>query len=490
MSELLGREVALEDLLQRIGKRIALAMNADRGTLYLVDGGKGEVFSKVPHLAELKGEIRLKLGQGIAGHVAKTGEVVNVPTTTRDKRFFKGVDEKTGYRTESILAAPLRDARGAIIGVVQLLNKKDGPFTIEDEEVLAALAKQAASAVEATTLHAELVRAPEEAREPVPLADRFNRIVGESEPMRRAYRLTARAAASDATVLIRGESGTGKELIARAVHVNSPRREEPFVKVDCAALPAQLIENELFGHEKGAYTGADSRAEGKFDAAQGGTIFLDELGELPAPVQGKLLRVLQDREFDRVGGTKPVKVDVRVVAATNRDLEKMIAEGTFRADLYYRVKVVEIALPPLRDRGPEDVTRLVRHFTATAAKKHGRAVPTISSQAMARLVAYPWPGNVRELENCLESAVVITEGDELLPEHLPLPTARPSTPGSLHPPVARGHGRQAVRTLAEAEKDHILSVLDHVKGNRSEAARLLGIGRNTLQRKLKDYGVS
>jgi len=351
-------------------------------------------------------------------------------------------------------------------------------------ELLASLAAQAASAIEATTLHQELVRAPEEARDPVPLADRFNKIVGESESMQRAYKLTGRAAASDATVLIRGESGTGKELIARAVHVNSPRREKAFVKVDCAALPASLIENELFGHEKGAYTGADQRAEGKFDAAQGGTIFLDELGELPTPVQGKLLRVLQDREFDRVGGAKPVKVDVRVVAATNRDLEKMIEEGRFRSDLYYRVKVVEIALPPLRVRGAEDVTRLVRHFLAHHAKRHGRSVPKIAPAALARLAAYSWPGNVRELENCLESAIVVMEGDELRAEHLPLPERVPSLRAS-----ATESSGDRVPTLAEVEKEHVLSVLARANGNRSEAARLLAIGRNTLQRKLREYGV-
>jgi Nif-specific regulatory protein len=486
VSELLGREVALDDLLIRLVERIALAMSADRGTLYLVDRGKGEVFSKAARLNGLS-EIRLRLGQGIAGHVAATGEVVNVPTTVSERRFFRGVDEATGYRTESILAAPLRDRSGAIIGVVQLLNKKDGPFTREDEDALASLVAQAASAIEATTLHAELVRTPSDAREPLPLADRFNRIVGESEPMRCAYKLTGRAAASDATVLIRGESGTGKELIARAVHVNSPRRDKPFVKVDCAALSESLIENELFGHERGAYTGADQKAAGKFDAAQGGTIFLDELGELPSAVQGKLLRVLQDREFDRLGGTKPVPVDVRVVAATNRDLEAMIVDGRFRADLYYRVKVVEIQLPPLRARGPEDVQRLVRHFVASAARRHGReAPPRISAGALARLQAYPWPGNVRELENCIESAIVIMEGPELLAEHLPLPERAPA----LTVAVAAPHTDEPVRTLAEVERAHVLSVLERVDGNRSEAARLLGIGRNTLQRKLREYGVA
>jgi Nif-specific regulatory protein len=495
VSELLGREVALDDLLWTLVDRIAKAMDADRGTLYLVDRGAGELFSRAAHLPELP-EIRLKLGQGIAGHVAQTGEVVNVPTTNHEARFFPGVDEKTGYKTESLLAAPMRDRCGSIIGVVQLLNKRGGTFTREDGELLAALAAQAAAAVEATTFYPSLLRPAAEAREPLPLADRFNRIIGESEPMRQAYRLTTRAAASDATVLIRGESGTGKELFARAVHVNSPRRDKPLVKVDCAALPASLIENELFGHERGAYTGADQKAQGKFDAAQGGTIFLDELGELPLSVQGKLLRVLQDREFERVGGTKTIPIDVRVVAATNRDLEKMVAEGKFRQDLYYRIKVVEIRLPPLRVRGAEDVAKLVRHFATTAARKHGREVPSISPPAMARLTSYPWPGNVRELENCVESAVVIMEGSQMKPEDLPLPERAlvlpdaPAAPASK--PVATSlepslpADAQAIRPLDDVERDYIAAAVEKVGGNRTLAAKLLGIGRNTLARKLRE----
>jgi Nif-specific regulatory protein len=484
VSELLGREVALDDLLRTLIDRIRPAMEADRATLYLVDHGKGELFSKVADLPELP-EIRLRVGQGVAGHVASTGEVVNVPTTSQDPRFFKGVDQKTGYRTESMLVAPIKDRKGTIIGVVQLLNKRGGPFTHQDEETLAVLAAQAAVAIEATTLYAQLFRPAAEAQEPLPVSDRFNRIVGESEPMRQVYRLTAKAAASQATVLIRGESGTGKELFARAVHVNSPRKAGPFVKVDCAALPESLIENELFGHERGAYTSADQKASGKFDLAAGGTIFLDEVGELPLGVQGKLLRVLQDREFERVGGSRTLTADVRVVAATNRDLEVQVAQGRFRADLYYRIKVVELRLPPLRVRGADDIARLARHFVAQAARRHGRAAPALSPATLQRLTAYVWPGNVRELENCLESAVVIMDGEVVLPEHLPLPECASSpgpAPGPPPLPVV-------ARPLAEVERDHILAVLASVKGNRSEAARVLDIGRNTLARKLQAYGV-
>ncbi|MFO0723516.1 MAG: sigma 54-interacting transcriptional regulator [Myxococcota bacterium] len=515
---LLGREIAIEDLLRRMVDEIREAMEADRGTIYLVDRAKGEVFSKVADLPPEAGEIRLRLGQGVAGHVAATGDLVNVPTTGGEVRFFPGVDERTGYRTVSILAAPIRDRSRAIIGVIQLLNKKSGVFSAEDARALEGIAVQAAFAIEATTLYDELSR-DRRTDEPLPLSARFNRIVGESEALRSACRLTAKAAASAATVLIRGESGTGKELFARAVHVNSPRAEGPFVKVDCAALPATLIENELFGHEKGAYTSAEQRSFGKFDLAQGGTIFLDEIGELPLAVQGKLLRVLQDKEFERVGGSKTVSADVRVVAATNRDLLKLVGAGLFRNDLYYRIKVVEIRLPPLRTRGAEDIQRLARHFVAAAARRHGRPVPRIAESTLARLTSYPWPGNVRELENTLESAVVVMDGDEILPEHLPLPASvslaphdeLPTMPELGPPPhyippavtepdarisEARTQPMRAisprapstlqVKTLAEVEREHILRVLEQCGQNRSAAAKALGIGRNTLTRKLQE----
>jgi Nif-specific regulatory protein len=481
---LLGREVAIEDLLHSLVDGICRVMDADRGTIYLVDRRRGEVFSKAAHLPELD-EIRLGMGQGVAGFVAETGEVVNVPTAGVESRFFGGVDERTGYRTDSILAAPMRNPEGEIIGVVQLLNKRGGAFTREDEARLHGLSEQAAMAIQATTLYEELERGGDERSKPFPLKDRFNRIVGDSESLREACRLTAKAAASSATVLIRGESGTGKELFARAVHVNSSRRDKIFVKVDCAALPTTLIENELFGHERGAFTGADRRTSGKFDQAQGGTIFLDEIGELPLEVQGKLLRVLQDKEYERVGGEEVLAADVRVVAATNRDLEQMVAEGRFRQDLYYRIKVVEIRLPALRTRGAQDIAALARHFVISAARKNGRRVPEISSEAQERLVQYAWPGNVRELENCMESAVVIMDGERIIVSDLPLPSRSAAGPqsGGTQPE------NQETQKLVDVERAHITSVLESVDGNRSLAAKRLGIGRNTLARKLKSYGL-
>jgi Nif-specific regulatory protein len=293
------------------------------------------------------------------------------------------------------------------------------------------------------------------------------------------YRRIVSAAATDATVLVRGESGTGKTLVARAVHDNSDRRDGPLVHVDCATLPSGLIESELFGHERGAFTGADRRVQGKFELADGGTLFLDEVGELPITLQGKLLRFLQDREFERLGGGKTLRTDVRVVSATNVDLEQHVRDGRFRRDLYYRIRVVELAIPPLRDRGPRDIRRLAEHFLDVYVRRHRSLARRIGPAAMARLEAYDWPGNVRELEHCIESAVVLARGETIEEEHLALPRGK-------SPPASTGAGYPPGIPLAAVERDHIRRTLEHCDGNRTEAAQLLGIGRNTLIRKLKD----
>ena len=482
---LVGQEVNLDAFLHQVVDRVAASMQADRGTLYLVDYPRSELFSRAAHLPEIK-QIRLKLGQGVAGAVAQSGAPVNIPSTKDEARFNPDIDKMTGYRTTSLLAVPLRDTVGDVFGVLQVLNRLGGGrFDVDDEKKLAEIAAQVSQALQATSLYTELKRA--RARPEQPVGYFFNKVIGESAPMKAIYKVVQKAAQTDATVLLRGESGTGKELFARAVHVNSRRRDKPFVKVDCAALPGSLIENELFGHERGAFTGAEQRQMGKFEVAEGGTVFIDELGELPLPVQGKLLRVLQDREFERVGGTQTVRVDVRIVAATHRDLAQMVREGKFREDLYYRIKVVELMLPPLRERGPEDLERIARHFIATSTRKHHVAQePRLSTPALDRLKGYQWPGNVRELENCIESAVVLCDGD-ILPEHLPLPeTSRLPAP----PVTLAANGRETVVTLAEVERRHILSVLERADGNRTLAAKWLGIGRNTLGRKLKEYGLA
>jgi Nif-specific regulatory protein len=481
VGSLLGQEVNLDEVLHTLVDRITTSMQADRGTLYLVDHSTQELFSRAAHLPELK-QIRLRLGQGIAGDVAAHGKPINIPAAASERRFNPDIDKLTGYVTSSLLAVPLRDVDAEVFGVLQVLNRRGGgTFDADDEARLVAMAEQVSQALQGTSLYTELKRARAVPAQPVGYF--FNRVIGESAPMQAIYKVIQKAAQTDATVLLRGESGTGKELFARAVHVNSRRRDRPFIKVDCAALPGSLIENELFGHEKGAFTGADTRQPGKFEVASGGTIFIDELGELPLPVQGKLLRVLQDREFERVGGTQTVQVDVRIVAATHRDLAQMVADGRFREDLYYRVKVVELGLPALRDRGAEDIERLARHFIAQAARRHHLVrEPTLGPDALARLKAWRWPGNVRELENCVESAVVLCDG-VLRAEHLPLPDRAGN-----HATLARAADGK-ILTLAEVERAHILDVLGRAQGNRTTAAKWLGIGRNTLARKLRDFGI-
>ncbi len=482
---LLQREVDLDELLDKIVHRIAEAVSADRGTIYLVDPEAGELFSRAAHLPELK-QIRLKIGQGIAGTVAATGISMNLPAADADRRFFKEIDKQTGYRTRSMLAAPLRDREGNVIGVVQVLNALKGSFSDADEEYFKRLCAEAALAIENTSLYLQVrPRARRDRGAPaLPLRYRYNKIVGESEAMQRVYELTRKAAATSATVLLRGESGTGKEVIARAIHYNSARRDGPFVKVDCTTIPATLMENELFGHERGAYTGAEARSVGKCEAASGGTLFIDELGELPIELQAKLLRFIQDREFERVGGTRTHTADVRVVAATHRDLEAMVGRGQFREDLYYRVKVVQIPLPTLHERGDEDILRLAEHFLDAYRRKHGKPELGFQQQTRARLVQHRWPGNIRELEHCVESAVVLCEGNEIESDHLSLPPA-----GRTGAPVADAAPASfRPRPLADIEREHILRTLKHLGGNRSKAAEVLAIGRNTLIRKLKEYG--
>jgi Nif-specific regulatory protein len=315
---------------------------------------------------------------------------------------------------------------------------------------------------------------------------RYNGIVGASPAMRQVYEVMASAAATDATVLVLGESGTGKELVARALHANGERAHGPFVKVDCTAFPETLIEAELFGHEKGAFTGAERLVKGKCELASGGTLFLDEIGDMPLPLQAKLLRFVQDRELERIGGRQVIQADVRVVAATHRDLDDAVRRGAFRKDLFYRIKVVNIALPALRERGGDDIEQLARHFLRLYARRHRRPARSIDPVAMSMLRSYPWPGNIRELEHCIESAVVLCRGPALLPSHMSLPRGGEAAVAGPEPPALVD---SVGLPLAEVEKRHILRTLEAVAGNRTRASTVLGIGRNTLARKLKQYGI-
>ena len=467
------RQVDLDEVLRCIVDETTRLLHADRGTLYLIDHARQEVVSRFAHLPEIR-EIRLKIGEGVAGRVAATGEQVLLPLEPLGEPFTPRVDLLTGYRTRSMMAVPIR-SRERIIGVLQLLNKRDGIFSKEDVTKLYTLSIKIASLLETSSLRSQLLTHTSQ-----PLSFRFNHIVGESATMQQVYERTARAAQTDATVLLRGESGSGKELIARAVHFNSKRSEQPFVVVDCAALPSELIENELFGHEKGAYTSADRASSGKVEIAEGGTLFIDEVGDLPLPTQARLLRLVQEKTFARVGGNKRLKADVRFVFATHRNLEDLLNRKQFRLDLYYRIRVLQIEIPPLRSRGHSDLDRLIDHFMFEFTRRHHREELLLSARARAMLHGHDWPGNVRELKHCIESAVVLCPEREITAEQIPL-----GTPLKLSA-TSEDRFTAGLKPLRELERDYIAHVLRRCEGNRSAAARILGIGRNTLLRKLRE----
>jgi len=335
--------------------------------------------------------------------------------------------------------------------------------------------------------HCRLLRENTKFREELKSKDEWSPLVGSSPAMLEVYKLVARVSESRSTVLLQGESGTGKELIARAIHGNSPRREKPFVPVNCGALPDTLLESEMFGYEKGAFTGAVGTKTGLFESANGGTLFLDEVGELGQALQVKLLRVMQDHEVRRVGGTTSIKVDVRIIAATNRDLEQFVKEGKFRDDLFYRLNVVRITLPSLKER-QEDIPMLAHHFLQKCAAGATTAVRGFHPDTLDCLKRYRWPGNVRELENAIERAVSLSHGPLLTPDDLPAAIRQASNPPDQKPDLPET-AESIYLTLEEVEKRHLMRVLKETKGNKVKAAKILGIDRRTLYRMAERFGL-
>jgi formate hydrogenlyase transcriptional activator len=423
-----------------------------------------------------------------AGWVWQARQPLITSTVTELQRWPGFLERVRPYGVQSFCWLPLTTARRRL-GTLVFLSKQPSVYHTADVGFLQLVANQVAVAIdnalafqEIAALKDQLAKENAYLEEEARTEHNFGEIVGGSAALRQVLKQVETVAPTGSTVLIRGETGTGKELIARALHDLSSRRERTFVKLNCAAIPTGLLESELFGHEKGAFTGAISQKIGRFELAHQGTLFLDEVGDIPPELQPKLLRVLQEQEFERLGSTKTIKVDVRLVAATNRDLAAMVAESRFRSDLYYRLNVFPLVLPPLRERR-DDIPPLVRHFTQRFARRMGRRIETIPSAVMEALVHYPWPGNIRELQNVVERAVILSPGSSLL---VPLGDLQPA---AAQTPVPTG---EAVK-LADAEREHIAGALREtgwVVGGPKGAAARLGMKRSTLLWKMKKLDIS
>ena len=458
--------------------------DAEGCSLALVDRAAGDL-----RFVAMEGEAKtapfhIPLGHGIAGHVVKTGEPVIVPDVEQDPRFHRATDLRTGFRTRAIACVPI-EQQGRVIGVVEVLNcRQPGGLPQADLGLLSALAGLAGAALNRTRDEDRLRNARELLREE---RDERHQLVASRNPgMKEVLRVARTAARSNATVLLLGESGTGKELLARTIHQHSARRDGPFIAVNCVALAPTLLESELFGHEKGAFTGATATRKGKFELAEGGTLFLDEIGELSAEFQTKLLRVLQERELERVGGSETLRVDVRVIAATNKDLRAAIARHEFREDLFYRLNVVSIAIPPLRQRR-EDIPALCTHFLMRACQATKRAALALAPEALDKLVAYDWPGNVRELGNAMERLVVLSEREHVALDDLP---AEIRGPAGERTPLAPGAARKPLaERVLDFKREAVLDALHTTGGNQSRAAGLLGLEQSNLCRMMKSLGL-
>jgi Nif-specific regulatory protein len=482
----------LGSLLDVIAREATSLLHCDRASIFLLDPDRHLLWSKVALGSD---EIlRFDAAAGIAGHAVQSGQLLNVSDAYGDPRFYPAIDERSGYHTRSVLAVPLRNDRGEIIGAFEVLNKVSGPFHTRDEETLVALASHVAIAIETAQLVGDLRRSQDELAEQ---NDHLWREVGSRYSthgiicagfrMQRVVQLMERIRDSLVSVLITGETGTGKELAAKAIHYSSPRARKPFVALNCAALPDTLVESELFGIEKGVATGVEARI-GHFQKADGGTLFLDEIGDLTLTAQAKILRVLQERVLERVGGRTSIPVNVRVLAATNRDLEAEIAKGTFREDLFYRLNVVHIHMPPLREIR-EEIPLLASHFLQEYCKESGRPALRFSPDVKRRLLHAEWPGNVRQLRNEVLRLAACTAGEVIEEDdqwQQPAPPAR-SKPAMAPAIPARMTLKAAVDDL---EKRMIVEALTSTRNNQLQAARTLGLSRQGLINKMRRYALS
>ena len=470
----------LGSLLDLVAREATRLLEAERASIFLLDRDTMELWSKVALGSD---EIlRFDAHNGIAGAAALTGRVVNVSDAYADPRFNPAIDNQTGYRTRNLLAVPLENLiDGEVVGAFEVLNKRSGAFNQEDEEVLKSLAAQSAVAIQTARSIGALTEENANLRREVDGHFAGRHIVGASAKIQAVLQLIERIRDSSVNVMISGESGAGKDLAARALHYSSPRSRKPFICLNCAALPDSLVETELFGIEKGVATGVNQRV-GHFQAADRGTLFLDEIGDLSLAAQAKILRVLEAKVVERVGGRSSIPVDVRILSASNKDLESEIRKGNFREDLYYRLKVLHIRMPSLREIR-EDIPLLASHFLAECCRDSGKQVE-FAPEVLRRMMRADWPGNVRQLQNEIKRMVacarkrVITEEDliEGVPE---------SGAGRARPSPASGASlRSAVEDL---ERGMIADVLQATGNNQQKAARALGLSRQGLINKMKRY---
>ncbi|GBC62838.1 sigma-54-dependent Fis family transcriptional re gulator [Desulfonema ishimotonii] len=487
ISKALNEHLELKKSLYKVLSILSDSMNMIRGTITLLNPLRNEISIEVAHgLSKTAIErVKYKLGEGITGRVIETGKSVAIPKISEEPLFLDRTDSRRIKQEFSYFCVPIKKGN-QIIGALSADRPYVNNYSLNNgTELLTVVATMVARHVinlENIRLEKERLR-NENRRLKRELENKYriNNIIGNSNKMREVFQMITQVSKSNATVLIRGESGTGKELVANSIHYNSNRAKSPFVKMNCAALPANLIESELFGHEKGAFTGAIRQKPGKFEMANKGTIFLDEIGSITPDVQVNLLRVLQEREFERIGGHKTIRTDVRVVAATNKNLENAVEDDSFRGDLYYRLNVFPIYMPPLRER-KTDILMLADHFLEKYANENSKDIRRFSTPAIDMLMDYHWPGNVRELENCIERAVLLCEEGVIHSYHLP-PTLQTGRESDTLPDLSLDEA------IASLEREMIIDALKNTRGNITQSAKILKATVRKVAYKAKKYGI-
>jgi len=489
ISKTLNEHLDLKKSLYKVLDLLSDFMDMTRGTVTILNPLRNEISIEIAHglskSAIVKG--KYKLGEGVTGRVIQDGKAITIPKISQEPLFLDRTDTRKIKSSQelSFICVPVKK-ENQVIGALSVDRLYQEDYSLkEGEKFLSVVATMIANHViklekiriEKEKLKKENIRLKTELENKY----RFNNIIGNSNKMREVYQMISQVSRSNATVLIRGESGTGKELVANSIHYNSLRSKQPFVKVNCAALPSNLIESELFGHEKGAFTGAINQKKGKFELANKGTIFLDEIGSIDPEVQVKLLRVLQEREFERVGGYRTIKVDVRIIAATNKNLETAVEEEAFRGDLYYRLNVFPIYMPPLRER-KTDILLLADYFLEKYSEENDKEIKRLSTPTIDMLMGYHWPGNVRELENCIERAVLLCEEGVIQSYHLP-PTIQTGKESNTLP------SQSLEEAVANLERGMLIDSLKNARGNISEAASILETTIRKFSYKAKKFGI-